>query len=238
MYAGLTQIDAKQCKEISANVEINTFCGTYLPFWLPFDVNTKFIFCCQLGIIIWLLLPGSIYCFIYYEIVEILVTRIDHLVLYLEKVFMESDVARRRQMLKFCVDYHAHILRIADQLVPLMRSSIGHLPFLWAIVFGTIANQIYNSKPLGAVIFLAGYTAALAWLSQAGQTLYDLSLGVSDTLYGLNWYTGSIWETKLIRFMIARSQIPATLPATPFGCYRYSLFVTVMIFLSPYFEFT
>nr|CAI5853072.1 unnamed protein product [Callosobruchus analis] len=89
-----------------------------------------------------------------------------------------------------------------------MRSSIGHLPFLWAIVFGTIANQIYNS------------------------------LGVSDTLYGLNWYTGSIWETKLIRFMIARSQIPATLPATPFGCYRYSLFVTVMIFLSPYFEFT
>ncbi|VEN42204.1 unnamed protein product, partial [Callosobruchus maculatus] len=73
------------------------------------------------------------------------------------------------------------------QLVPLLRSSVGHLPFLWAIVFGTIANQIYNS------------------------------LSVSDTLYDLNWYTGDIWEIKVIRFMMARSQIPATLPAAPFG---------------------
>ncbi|VEN37435.1 unnamed protein product [Callosobruchus maculatus] len=102
------------------------------------------------------------------------------------------------------------------------------MSLVWAICFGCIGNQILESKPLAALFYLGGYVMLLSLLVIPGQKLISQSENLAKSIYSANWYLGTVDEQKIMRIMLQMGQIPLKLSAKPFGCYQYSLFVTII----------
>nr|CAI5853082.1 unnamed protein product [Callosobruchus analis] len=101
----------------------------------------------------------------------------------------------RRNMIKLCVEYHQHTLSLAADTKKAFTKVLGFMSMLWAITLGAIANQVQHSS------------------------------GVADKVYATKWYEGTPSEMRDLQFMIARSHVICTIPATPFGRYEYALFI-------------
>ncbi|CAH2000970.1 unnamed protein product [Acanthoscelides obtectus] len=185
-------------------------------------------FAIQVLIVYVFLMPAGQICFMFYESVMLIVTHIHHLEDHLKLLFREPDVQRRIVSLRNCVSYHAHIIRMADQLNRLLKTFAGHMSAVWAICFGCIGNQIFKSKPLGAALYLGGYMIALSFFVEAGQSLLSESETIADEIYKIDWHLGTVEEQKNVMFMLAKAQKPLTLSAEPFGNYQYSLFVLIV----------
>nr|XP_023017288.1 odorant receptor 4-like [Leptinotarsa decemlineata] len=117
---------------------------------------------------------------------------------------------------------------MADQLKYMVKFSVGHMSLICAMVFGCIGNQIFKAKPVGAAIFLFGYMVSLFLLCYAGQRIIDESLSIAEVIYQSKWYEANTQMRRSIQFTLARSQIPLTLHAWPFGIFCFPLFMMIV----------
>nr|CAI5853073.1 unnamed protein product [Callosobruchus analis] len=108
-YGIISRKESHHCFEVQLTVERNLFCGAFSGTWFPININVHLVFLMQTVLCIVILAPCALCCFIFLEMVEFLLTHIDHLGGYLEQVFQKSG-NERRNMIKLCVEYHQYTL--------------------------------------------------------------------------------------------------------------------------------
>nr|CAI5853083.1 unnamed protein product [Callosobruchus analis] len=108
-YGIASRKESHQCFEVQLTVERNLFCGAFTVAWFPININLHLIFFMQILLCVVVLAPCALCCFIFVEMVEFVLTHIDHLEDHVENVFQKSG-NERRNMIKFCVEYHQHTL--------------------------------------------------------------------------------------------------------------------------------
>ncbi|CAH1117470.1 unnamed protein product, partial [Phaedon cochleariae] len=231
MFYGAVSRFESTCYEISPNSPYRDFCGTFTPIWLPMEtlpISLKVV----LSLIQYMLATHvttgtAISCAVTYTSTEYLISHKKYLKEKLLRVY-KDDGFSKFDKLKFCVDYHNHILGISRELDYLTNVTSGSMSLLCSIGFGCISNAVLKGKPFSGVVYLIGFVVALFLLCYSGQRLLEESLTVGDVAYETEWYTGTSKMAKLMQVIIARSQTPVTLAASPCGIYSIPLFVMIL----------
>ncbi|XP_023017287.2 odorant receptor 4-like [Leptinotarsa decemlineata] len=220
------------CEDPNEGIERKSICGTISPIWLPVEnVSTatrNLILLIQYILGNYMVIPPAIITFLVFETTELLICHIG----FLKENILESLQCEKEELesnrLRFCITYHNHILRMANQLNYVVKFNVGHMSLICAMVFGCLGNQIFKTKPVGAAIFLFGYIVSLFLLCYAGQRITNESLSVAEVIYQSKWYEANTQMKKSILFSLARCQIPLTLDAWPLGNFCFPLFMMIV----------
>ncbi|VEN42885.1 unnamed protein product [Callosobruchus maculatus] len=231
LYAILSKFETRHgpCMRHQAETSDDLYCSSVYPIWIPFKVNKILLFLVQLAIAVEIYTPSGQIISMMYEEVSLLVLHMNSFTVRLRNVFREKEGEKRSRMLAFCAEYHSNLINSALEIDGLQRNITGHLVLVWAVSMGCIANQLMSMyKPVGAVLYLAGYILSLPCFVISGQKLQTESEAIAEELYYIPWHLGSIEEQKVVMFMMMRAQTPLTLSAKPFGNYENALFVTAI----------
>ncbi|KAJ8950579.1 hypothetical protein NQ314_007843 [Rhamnusium bicolor] len=108
-------LTAGECKQRNEDEGLHEVCGTVTAIWLPFEGDKLMIqiIITTLEILVELCImsPAGVLCILSWETVEVLISHINHFKSNFLKIFEESTVEGRSKQLKFCIQYHNHILR-------------------------------------------------------------------------------------------------------------------------------
>ncbi|KAG5890283.1 hypothetical protein JTB14_031881 [Gonioctena quinquepunctata] len=165
------------CDDLSEETRHKSICGTLAPIWLPFEdvslTTRNMILLGQYVLANYIITPSAVICFLPFETTELLICHIRYLKDKLLLVFESEDVEVMTNRLRFCVEYHKHILRMAEQLKFVVKFSVGHMSLICALVFGCIGNQIFKVREWKKVLIEVFY------IENNGT---DVSEGLSITL--------------------------------------------------------
>nr|QUP79574.1 odorant receptor 14 [Monochamus saltuarius] len=220
----------KGCKDTVA--DFDQICPKFAPIWLPFGTNSttagSIIFILQFFVVgIFTSSPFLIQCFIMYESTEILICHISHLNYCFKETFEASSMQEIRNKLRFCINYHVHILKLGNRLSFLIKYTAGHISLIAASVCGCVAQMI-NTKPMGSSVFLAGWLFALFCFCHAGQKIKDKTLSIGDELYKSKWYKADRGTMKDVQLILLRSQKPICFEAIPLGVTDYPFYFMML----------
>ncbi|KAJ8950578.1 hypothetical protein NQ314_007842 [Rhamnusium bicolor] len=201
-YGMVHLVQIKECQQINKDKGLHEVCGTFNSIWLPFEGDKLIV---QIIIITiqglleyYVTSPAGVIFIIPWEAVEVLISHINHFKSNVLKIFEQSTVQGRSDKLKFCIQYHNHILSMSGELNNLVKYTSGFLSFTGAVIFGFTGNYLLNT------------------------------LSMSEAIYDAQWYKADVNTMKDIRFMLARSQIPIVFEALPLGNFNYPLFLAII----------
>nr|UTN00951.1 odorant receptor [Semanotus bifasciatus] len=230
IYGATAHFDTIECD--SAALKKGFFCRSFTPIWLPIDASDMklrvIIFAIQMVIGGIIVCTSAVVTFLTWESTEMLISHINHLKTNFGRISGDLSESERCDLLEFCIQYHNHILRLANRLNGLIKHTSGHMSLMSAIIFAAIANQISKSKSVGAMLYLVGYFWALFFICHAGQRIRDEIMSIGDAAYNSQWYATDVKTMKNIRFVIARSQIQFHYEAIPMGVLDYPLFLAII----------
>ncbi|VEN53928.1 unnamed protein product, partial [Callosobruchus maculatus] len=97
-------------------------------------------------------------------------------------VFHVRETKKRLRILECCAEYHSHIVKLALEVNGLHMNITGHMALVWAVSMGCISNQLLSmSKPVGAILYLLGYSMGLSCFIIPGQSL-QIEVIIRNTL--------------------------------------------------------
>ncbi|CAH1991959.1 unnamed protein product [Acanthoscelides obtectus] len=148
------------------------------------------------------------------------------------RMFHKAFEAKRedeiRAKLYHCVRYHNHILRIGAHISQLTKGTLGHISLTSAICLGCIGNQILNERSIRAFMHLAGFAVGFFMVCFAGQKMIDETSSIREVVYFAKWYEAPPALIRDVKYIIARCEIPITLPALPLGVLGYPLYLMIV----------
>ncbi|KAJ8917513.1 hypothetical protein NQ315_005562 [Exocentrus adspersus] len=224
VYGVMAWFNTRNCNDTQ-------ICPVNLPIWLPFGANNlvvgAVVFAMQFFFVGVLVAPVFLtQCFIMYESTEMLICHINHLKDLFKGTF--ADELETRDKLRFCVYYHSHILNLGCRLSYLIKRTNGHMSLLAAIVCGCVANQILNTKPISAFMFLATWMFALFAFCHAGQRIKDETLSVGDALWDSKWFNADARTMRDVHIILMRCQKPIYYEALPLGIIDYPFYYMII----------
>lgn len=110
VYSINTLATAAECRKVQAQTDDYLFCGSFLPTWLPYHIDSRIIFALQFGLSQFIVSPSASLYYIYCEATEFIISHMDNLKSHIHGVFEEPDQATRVEKLRFCLGYHHHIM--------------------------------------------------------------------------------------------------------------------------------
>ncbi|KAJ3644229.1 hypothetical protein Zmor_026899 [Zophobas morio] len=130
--------------------------------------------------------------------------------------------------LKHCIQYHADILNLAEQLdASFSNTMFAHLT-MTSIICASLEKQFIEDDKLCAGLHMLAWIADLFLACVAGQLLFNASESIPHAVWISKWYQTDVRLRKDIQFLLLRSQKNLYITAGPFGILSYPLFVSVM----------
>ncbi|XP_072397501.1 uncharacterized protein [Diabrotica undecimpunctata] len=231
-YALVTIREMPLCMKINKELSFNLNCATYLPIWIPVKLPMYaqyIIFIIQFAIVIFTLLPSAMLMYLTFECVEILGLHFEHLSNHFLTIIRDKNIRYRPDGLGYWVRYHNRIISIATELSDLGKRTSSLITCVSALVVACSENQMIRGiKPLGALLFIFGWLAAILLLAHTGERLMNFTYVLREDIYSSDWYLATPSVQKDVGFILFRCQKPLYLSALPLGTINYALFVMLL----------
>ncbi|XP_050513941.1 odorant receptor 47b-like [Diabrotica virgifera virgifera] len=118
---------------------------------------------------------------------------------------------------------------MGSKLSYLAKRTISFVTLVSAFVIACSENQLLHGvKPLGALLFIAGWLAALLLLCHTGERLMNFTFSLREDICTSDWHLASPSVQKDVGFILLRCQQPLYLSALPLGAINYGLFVMMV----------
>nr|XP_022902080.1 odorant receptor 67c-like [Onthophagus taurus] len=142
--------------------------------------------------------------------VELINVRIDHLADLLNVMMVEenNDIIWRK--LRFCIMYHIHIIKLTEQVNTYYRPGTTLVIISFGIIVGSTLLAVFEDCTILTVACFFGIAGPVGVLCYSGQRMYQKSLAIGDTAFGLEWYNCNKKIIKDIQFLIMRTKKPLT----------------------------
>ncbi|CAG9823830.1 unnamed protein product [Phaedon cochleariae] len=228
-YCLMSYIDSSECHQLQEKHDLNLICDTVYPMWLPFDLPQNslryIIISIQIVAAEMAVIPAACVNFLIWEAVEIISIHIHQLKQQFKKIIEETKFKTRPDGLASWVQNHNHILRLAEGLRNLVKTTMGFVYLLAAINLGCLESQMMKIQPICGVLYWSGWTVALMLICHSGARLMEEIVSVGAAISESQWYITDGETKKDIVFILLRSQKPIYLEAAPIGILNYGLFV-------------
>ncbi|KAJ8964181.1 hypothetical protein NQ314_005077 [Rhamnusium bicolor] len=151
-YGVAALAEASHCRQLNEEKGLHEVCGTFVSVWLPIEGDKLWIqiviFSCQMVTGYFIFPSVSVMIYLPWEASEVLISHINHFKSHFLRTFDEPTIQGRSNRLRFCIQYHIHILRMSNDLNLLVKYTVGHISLISALVFSCIGNQIFKVRKL------------------------------------------------------------------------------------------
>ncbi|CAH1103541.1 unnamed protein product [Psylliodes chrysocephalus] len=230
LYSGQSIMEYPKCQERNLKENLHEMCSL-IPLWNPFHEVTNTVWwsvcACQLLFCSIIFMSTVSVIFLIYNVTLMLISHVNYFKELIINTFQQDDPRVKTEKIKYCIQYHKHIINLGHELSYLVNITVGDITLSSGICIGCIANQSMNELSVRAFMHLFGFCIGFFALCHAGQVIINESSSIKDAIYSTSWYLCD-WRTmKDVRFILARSQIPIGL-AAPFGFLGYPLYMMII----------
>ncbi|CAH1103542.1 unnamed protein product [Psylliodes chrysocephalus] len=186
LYSGQSIMEYPKCQERNLKENLHEMCSL-IPLWNPFHEVTNTVWwsvcACQLLFCSIIFMSTVSVIFLIYNVTLMLISHVNYFKELIINTFQQDDPRVKTEKIKYCIQYHKHIINLGHELSYLVNITVGDITLSSGICIGCIANQSMNSS------------------------------SIKDAIYSTSWYLCDWRTMKDVRFILARSQIPIGLAA-------------------------